>query len=88
MRAGRNRRPRLIQEVLDGHEMSIKSLAANMGLSYSVVLETIRGIRNNRKVLRRLLELGAQPEYIVEAAGSLELKRAGPATWCKRKSSS
>jgi hypothetical protein len=24
----------------------------------------MRGLRNNRKVLRRLLELGAQPEYM------------------------
>lgn len=64
MAVGRNRRHRLIQEVLDGHEMSAKSLARDMGLSYSVVLETMRGLRNNRKVLRRLLELGAQPEYM------------------------
>jgi len=61
---GINRRPRRVQEVLDEYGLSAKSLARDMGLSYSVVLETIRGIRNNRKVLRRLLELGAQPEYM------------------------
>jgi hypothetical protein len=61
---GRNRRPRLIQEVLDGHGMSAKGLSQSMGLSYTVVLETMRGLRNNRKVLRRLLELGAQAEYM------------------------
>lgn len=61
---GSNRRHRLIQEALDEHRMSAKRLAQDMGLSYSVVLETIRGRRNNRKVLRRLLALGAQPEYM------------------------
>jgi hypothetical protein len=44
--------------------MTAKGLARDMGLSYSVVLSTLRGMRNNRKVLRRLLELGAQPEYM------------------------
>lgn len=61
---GSDRRHRLIQEVLDRHRMTAKGLARDMGLSYSVVLSTLRGMRNNRKVLRRLLELGTQPEYM------------------------
>lgn len=64
MAIGNKRRVRLIQEVLDVHHMTAKGLARDMGLSYSVVLDTMRGMRNNRKVLRRLLELGAQPEYM------------------------
>jgi len=64
MAIGNKRRVRLIQEVLDERRMTAKELARDMALSYSVVLDTMRGMRNNRKVLRRLLELGARPEYM------------------------
>jgi len=61
MKTGNNRRFRLIQEGLDRHRMVLKDVAQSIGLSYALVHRTARGNANNRRVLRRFLELGIPP---------------------------
>ena len=61
---GRHRRGRLIQEFLDNERLAIKDVVRELGLSYSVVYETIMGRRNNRKVLKYLVNIGACRTYL------------------------
>jgi len=62
--AGRNRRPWLIREFLDGLGKKQADVARELGKSRSIVTRTIRGGANNRDVLRYLRELGCPEEYL------------------------
>ncbi len=57
-RAGKKRRFRLIQEGLDSLQMSFRDVAAGLGVSHTLVLKTAHGEANNKRVLRRFVELG------------------------------
>ena len=63
-RAGKERRFRMIQEELDQRRMSFRDLAGGIGLSHSLVLRTAHGEANNRRILRRFLELGIDPHVL------------------------
>lgn len=79
MKAGRYRRPRRIQEVLDRqgeYGMSQADLARELGVSRSLVNKTVRGQDNNRNVLKRLLAMGVHPRDLDLPPGLLE-KLAG-----------
>jgi hypothetical protein len=54
----------MIQEGLDRHGMGFSDVALDLGISYSLVLYTAHGSRNNRRVLRRFLELGIDPAHL------------------------
>ena len=64
MKAGKYRKRRRIQEALDSQKpdgMTLADVARELGVSRSLVYQTVHGIANNRKVLRRFLELGVKP---------------------------
>lgn len=61
MRAGKLRKVRRIQEVLDHHHMTFTDVARGLGVSSSLVSQAAHGVTNNRRVLRRFLELGVAP---------------------------
>ena len=56
--AGINRRPYRIREFLRSKGLNMKDVADALALSHSVVSETVRGVKNNRKVLGYLRDLG------------------------------
>jgi hypothetical protein len=58
---GSLRKPRRIQEALDAHRMGYSDVARELGISSGIVIDTANGKRNNRRVLRRFLALGANP---------------------------
>ena len=58
---GSLRKPRRIQEALDAHRMRYADIARELGVTGPAVVQTAHGRRNNRRVLRRFLELGANP---------------------------
>jgi hypothetical protein len=41
--------------------MKYLDIARELGVSNTIVVETAKGRRNNRRVLRRFLEIGADP---------------------------
>lgn len=56
--AGRARRPYIIREHLAGLGLTMVDVARDLGVSGTLVRETVRGRNNNRRVLARLQELG------------------------------
>ena len=64
MKAGKNRKPRRIQEALDEHEKSFAEVARDLGISRSLVTETAHGSKNNRNVLKYFLALGIDHKYL------------------------
>ena len=65
MRVGGARKRRRIQETLDSQKpngISLSDVARQLGVSRSLVCQTAHGYANNRRVLRRFLELGVRPE--------------------------
>jgi hypothetical protein len=58
---GALRKSRRIQEALDVHRLGYVDIARELGISNALVVDTAKGRRNNRRVLRRFLELGANP---------------------------
>lgn len=62
--AGRNRRPWLIREFLDGLGKTQADIASELNKSLSIVNRTIRGGANNRVVLNYLRELGCPEECL------------------------
>jgi len=71
-----NRRPREIRAFLVRRGIKIVELAAEIGIHYSLVVHTIRGARNNRRVLSALRDLGCPAEYL---ALPDDLRRPGKA---------
>ena len=79
MAAGKNRKPRRIQEVLDDNELNISELARQSGVRTPVAWRTVQGKCNNRKVLNRLLELGASEDILDLPPGFTSLPARPPA---------
>lgn len=69
MAIGDRRQPRRIQEALDGigrEGMSFADVQRAVGIkSYHTVWATMHGKKNNRKVLRHLIQLGV-PEDVLD----------------------
>lgn len=76
---GRNRKPRRIQEVLDNCEprKSMADVARETGRHYQTVWSTVQGLKNNRAVLRYLLELGV-PSSILDLPDDLKKTQVQP----------
>ncbi len=64
MGAGRNRRPWLIREFLDGLGKTQADVARELDKNPAIVNRTIRGSVNNRDVLGYLRELGCPEEHL------------------------
>jgi hypothetical protein len=62
--AGRNRQPYRIREFLDRQDTNMARLADELGISRQVVQATVRGFKNNRKVLRHLKKMGCPERYL------------------------
>jgi hypothetical protein len=60
--AGKYRRPWRIREYLDSINYSMAAVARDVDRSATLVRETVQGNKNNRPVLRRLVELGCPIE--------------------------
>ena len=58
---GSLRKPRRIQEALDQQRIGYADIARELGVTNALVVRTAKGQCNNRRVLRRFLELGANP---------------------------
>ncbi|CCO22200.1 hypothetical protein [Maridesulfovibrio hydrothermalis] len=56
--AGRYRDPWEIRKFLNSKGTSMSGVAVDIGLSPVIVQQTVKGVRNNRKVLAKLRELG------------------------------
>lgn len=64
LRAGRNRQIWRIREYLQGKGLSMKDVALAVGVSNQLISETLRGIRNNRKVLTHLRDMGCPEQFL------------------------
>ena len=65
MAIGDMRQPRRIQEALDAKRMRFADVQRAVGVvSYHTVWATMHGKKNNRKVLRYLLEIGVPAEVL------------------------
>ena len=64
VRAGKHRQPWRIREWLETREMSLADLGAAVGVNRQLASETVRGLRNNRRVLSYLVELGCPDRYL------------------------
>lgn len=62
MGAGKFRRPWSIREHLSSINYSMAAVARDVGRSPTLVRETIYGGKNNKLVLRRLIELGCSKD--------------------------
>lgn len=60
MKAGKERKVRRIQEVLDDLRMTFADVARGLEISPPLVWRTAHGLANNRRILRRFLELGVK----------------------------
>jgi len=61
---GRLRKSWRIKEYLDSLNMNQAMIAERLGISRPVVYDTVRGKRNNRRVLLVLRELGCPESYL------------------------
>lgn len=64
MASGKYRQSFKIYEWLDINHISIKSIALSVGITPSMVTSTIRGRKNNRRVLKELISLGCPHDYL------------------------
>ncbi len=62
--AGRNRKPYRIREYLAEKGMTMKDVALDMGVNPSLVQDTIRGRKNSRRVLAKLVEIGVPADLL------------------------
>ena len=60
MKAGKERKVRRIQETLDERRLTFADVARGIGVSPPLVWRTAHGLANNRRILRRFLELGVK----------------------------
>jgi len=73
MGCGKQRLSFRIYEWLDSNGIAINSIAKSVGITPSMVSSTIRGRKNNRRILKKLMELGC-PENILSLPGDLNTK--------------
>ena len=62
--AGRNRNHWGIRAYLAEIGKNMRMVADDLGVASSLVQDTVRGIKNNRRVLAYLLELGCPRKYL------------------------
>jgi transcriptional regulator with XRE-family HTH domain len=64
IRVGKNRQPWRIREFLESKGMNQADVSREVGVSQHVMSETIRGIRNSRKVLVYLRDQGCPVKHL------------------------
>ena len=62
--AGKFRKPYRIREYLDSQGTNMKRVADELGVNPSLVRDTIRGVKNNRRVLSKLQDMGCPERYL------------------------
>lgn len=62
--SGRKRQPWRIREELDLRGVTQMQIARDLGVTHPIVSRTVRGMMNNRRVLRALLEHGVPARYL------------------------
>lgn len=62
--AGRKRKPYRIREYLSEKGLTMKAVALEIGVNPSLVQDTVKGNKNNRRVLNKLLEIGVPVEAL------------------------
>lgn len=53
-----------IKKWLDKHGIQVQCLAVDVGLHKTTASHTIRGLKNNRKILKYLVELGCPVSFL------------------------
>lgn len=61
---GRDRMPFRIREFLANKRTNMTKIAEELGISHQVVQATVKGIKNNRKVLGLLQDMGCPEKYL------------------------
>lgn len=62
--AGKFRQPFRIREFLSGEGLTMIHIARELGMHHSVVTYTVKGIKNNIRVLNYLQNLGCPKEFL------------------------
>lgn len=62
--SGKFRQPFRIKEFLAGKGINMSHIARELGVHHSLVGYTVKGTKNNKKVLKHLLDLGCPKEYL------------------------
>lgn len=75
MAAGKNRDAWLIRKFLDGKGLKMADVARALDVSRNLVAETVKGNRNNYKVLSYIRELGC-PEGLLDMPEAMKARRA------------
>lgn len=63
-RVGKDRQIWRVREYLQSKSLNMTDVASAVGVSVQLVSETLRGIRNNRKVLTHLRDLGCPERFL------------------------
>ncbi|GFK94452.1 hypothetical protein NNJEOMEG_02297 [Fundidesulfovibrio magnetotacticus] len=61
---GKERKPWRIKEFLDSKRMLMADIAEQLGISRTAVYLTVQGKKNNRKVLKALVDHGCPVSYL------------------------
>lgn len=61
---GRQRKPWRIKEYLDSQRMCMADIAEEIGISRPTFYMTVQGKKNNRRVLKALIDKGCPAEYL------------------------
>lgn len=72
--AGKNRRPYRIREFLATKGFTMMSVSKEVGVSHTLVRDTVIGAKNNKRVLNYLYELGCPKEYLSMPKEKQELR--------------
>ncbi|MGE4471138.1 MAG: hypothetical protein AB7D47_13470 [Desulfovibrio sp.] len=64
IRAGKNRQPWRIREFLESQGMNMADVGRKVGASKHLMSETVRGIRNHRRILAYLRDMGCPEKYL------------------------
>lgn len=75
MGSGKQRQSFRIYEWLDSNGIGVNSIAMSIGITPSMVSSTIRGRKNNRRILQKLVEMGC-PKDILSLPDDLDSKIA------------
>lgn len=64
VRAGKNRKPWRIREWLEDKGMNLADVGQEIGVSRQLMSDTVRGVRNNKKALTKLRDMGCPDKYL------------------------
>ncbi len=64
IRVGKNRQPWRIREFLESRGMNMADVDREVGASKHLMSETVRGIRNHRRILAYIRDMGCPEKYL------------------------